>query len=83
MDCPAPDRVELQTKRPKEGRSPPWSWGDPIAVKRSLLNNRGCGRFEKKFNSSHDFLEGLRSVDQLGLPDKTLPLNILVPIFPE
>jgi len=52
-----------------------------VAVKRSLLNNRGCERYEKEFNRGHDILEGLWSVDQLGFPDKTPPLNILVPIF--
>ena len=67
-------------KQSKEGGSPPWAGGGPVAVKSSSLNNRGCKRFEKKFNSANDFLEGLQSVDQLGLPDETLPLNFLVPI---
>jgi hypothetical protein len=73
-----------QIKPPKEGRSPPWAGGGPVAFKRSLLNNRGCERFEKKFNNGgNNILEGLRSVDQLGLPDETLPLNIFVPILAE
>jgi len=47
------------------------------------LSNRGCERFEKKFyNGGNNILEGLRSVDQFGFPDETLPLNILFPNRP-
>ena len=72
-----------QIKQSKEGKSPPWAGGGPDAVKRSSLKNRSYERFEKEFYNGNDFLEGSWSVDQLGLPEETLPLNIFVPIHPE
>ncbi len=76
--------ILLQIKLPKDERSPPWAGGDPVAGKRSLLNNRGCNRFRKSLSTAVIIsTRGLRSVDHLGLPDESLPSNISVPIHSE